>query len=545
MLRFLVEKTGADYRQWLALTKALIKKDFRESSMSSVLRHGKTGGRTFFTLIFYYLLTGLIFVPLVLSTPDVFMSSVLLITYTMFMIGSLILVEYHSVVISADDYFVLGYQPLSSRTFFLVKLANLLFYVLTFTLVLALPAILTFLFGDGIDLVLGATAFISVFLANLTVALTIILIYTVILKKAGPARLQNILALFQVGLAFFIYSGFFVLPRLMESRGFHEFDFANSPWVFVAPPAWFASYMSIAWNGGVPRAWLLAGLSLVAVGACGYFAFAKLSIGYAAAIATLETRQSAPQQKRKNFLKLFYFFLLAPEERVVARLIRNQFVHDNKFKMAVLGILPLTVFYLFLGTQQGPLANPFVTRDIDMGHSGLLYLLIFLFPMMLRTYVTQSDAFQASWIFYTTPTDISRLVLAEKNFLMIYFVLPFLLILSGTFYYHFGNLLHVLLHILVLGLLSHLFLQFAFLYSPDLPFSRPNVKGRRSMNLAMFLIFVPFIIYLGLPLIFEHVYGRPASFIVFTIAILLVSFVLEKLIKVRVSAQMKTLEFPA
>ena len=61
----------------------------------------------------------------------------------------------------------------------------------------------------------------------------------------------------------------------------------------------------------------------------------------------------------------------------------------------------------------------------------------------------------------------------------------------------------------------------------------------------MFLIFVPFIIYLGLPLIFEHVYGRPASFIVFTIAILLVSFVLEKLIKVRVSAQMKTLEFPA
>lgn len=544
MLRFLVEMTGADYPQWLALTRALIKKDFRESSMSSVLRHGKTGGRTFFTLIFYYLLTGLIFVPLVLSTPDIFLSATLLITYTMFMIGSLILVEYHSVVISADDYFVLGYRPLSSRTFFLVKLTNLLFYVLTFTLVLALPAILAFLFGDGLNLLLGMTAFVSVLLANLMVALVVILIYAVILKKAGPRRLQNILALFQVGLAFFIYSGFFVLPRLMENRVFYDFSFADSAWVFAAPPAWFASYLSIAWNGGVPRAWLLAALSLGALVAAGYFAFAKLSIGYACAIASLETRKPVVKQRRKNLLRLFYFFVLAPEERVVARLIRNQFVHDNKFKMAVLGILPLTVFYLFLGTQEGPLANPFVVKDIDMTHSGLLYLLIFLFPMMLRTYVTQSDAYPASWIFYTTPTDIRRLVLAEKNFLMVYFVLPFLLILGLTFYYNFGNLLHVLLHILVLGLLSHLFLQFAFLYSPDLPFSRPNIKGRRSMNLAMFLILVPFIIYLGLPLIFDNVYGQPASFVVFTITILLVSIVLENLIKVRVSLQMKTLEFP-
>ncbi|MFQ5772763.1 MAG: hypothetical protein ACE5HX_19665, partial [bacterium] len=221
----------------------------------------------------------------------------------------------------------------------------------------------------------------------------------------------------------------------------------------------------------------------------------------------------------------------------------NQFLYDNKFKMAVLGILPLTIFYLFIGLDKGTLPNPFENYKFEMSRTGLLYLLVFLFPMMLRTYVTQSDAYQASWIFYTTPIDVRRLVLSEKNFLMIYFVLPFLFLLGVIFYYYFRNLLHVLLHILVLGLLAHLFLQFAFLYSPDLPFSRPNIKGRRSRNLALFLILIPFMIYLLLPLIFKHVYTNSASFLIFIITTLTVSLILESLIQVRVSLYLKKFEF--
>jgi len=210
--------------------------------------------------------------------------------------------------------------------------------------------------------------------------------------------------------------------------------------------------------------------------------------------------------------------------------------------MAVLGILPLTMFYLLLGMEDGPLMNPFEYPDIRF-RNGFLYLLIFLFPMMLRTYVTTSDSYQSSWIFHTTPVNVKRIVLAEKNFLMIYFVLPFLLLLAIVFYYFFENLLHVLLHILVLGILAHLFLQFAFLYAPDLPFSRPNIKGSRSLNVAMLLIFVPFIIYLGLPLIFKYVYSNTGSFVTFAAVALIVSLILEKLIQVRVVSYQNKFEF--
>ncbi|MFQ6113637.1 MAG: hypothetical protein ACE5NG_06050, partial [bacterium] len=534
---------GVDYAQWSALTKASIRKDFRESSLSTTLRHGRSGGRIFFTLVFFYFITGLIFVPIVLDNQDVFFTGTLLISYTMFMIGGLILVEYSTVVISPDDYSVLGYRPISSKTFFFVRLTNILFYILTFTTVLALPATVAFFFTLGFNPTLGVAAFLSVLLANIATAMTMVLLYTFILKKVSLNRLQNLLAFFQVGLAFLIYSSFFIIPRLVGNSVVQTSEMSSSLWLKFLPSAWFSSYLTISLGEPMPSDWLLAAISILMTVALAYFALSKVSMGYSESLAAVSTLPADKKVASRRFVKPFLLFAQAHEERVVSKLIRNQFLHDNKFKMAVLGILPLTIFYLFIGIEGGPLPDPFEIHEFDMKRTGLLYLLVFLFPMMLRTYVTQSDAFQASWIFYTTPANVRRLILSEKNFLMIYFVLPFLFILGMIFYYYFHNLLHVLLHLLVLGLLAHLFLQLAFLYSPDLPFSRANVKGSRTRNLAVLLILIPFTIYLILPLIFEFVYSEAASFVTFTITMLTVSVILESLIQVRVTIYMKKLEF--
>lgn len=542
MFRHFLQRFDIDTVQWRALTKVFLKKDFRESSLSSSFSHGRSGGRVFYSLLFFYLLTGLIFVPIVVQNPDIFVTSTLLITYTMFMIGGLILVEYNSVIISPEDYALFGYQPISSPTFFFVKLTNILFYLLIYTTVLALPAIAGYIFSFGFNPVLGVTAFISVFLANFSVALSIILIYTVVLKKFTLHRLQNMLALLQIGLAFFIYTSFFFIPNMVESALFQKLDLANSPYLMFLPSSWFSAYLKIPLGLAGPLDWFFIFLSISMVCILCYLTFSKLSLGYSERLGVLFSKPETRIGKKKH-RQAVLGFTLTNEERVVSKLIRNQFLYDNKFKMAVLGILPLTIFYVFYSTQGGPLPNPFETHEFQMRRTGLLYLLIFLFPMMLRTFVTQSDAYQASWMFYTAPTDFARLIISEKNFLMIYFVLPFLLILGVIFLNYFGNLLHVLLHILVLGLLAHLFLQFAFLFSPDLPFSRPNVRGSRSRNLAMFLILVPFLLYLILPLIFKNVYPNPAGFLTFTITILTVSLILESLIKVRVSFYMKKFEF--
>ena len=544
MIARLLQAFGIDERQWRALTAAALKRDLRKSELSTSLSHGRSGRRVFTTLVFYYFVTGLIFVPIVVTYEDVRLTLAFLITYTTLMIGGLILIEYHSVVISPDDYEVLGYRPISSRTFFAARLSNLLFYVLVFTSVLALPSVVAFLFRDGGFRPLhAAAAFAAVFLANFTTALAIVVVYTAILKKVHLHTLENALAFLQVGMAFLVYSGFFIIPRLLESSSLQWQAIAHSRWLYLLPPTWFAAFVSLVSGQASSLDWLMALGALALVGLLACFAFSKLSLGYAQRLAALSALARKKGRVARRLTRPFMLFARAHEERVVSRLIRNQFLYDNKFKMAVLGILPLTIFYLLLGLEEGPLPDPFVTHQFSMSESGLLYLLVFLFPMMLRTYVTQSDHYQASWIFYTTPADVRRLILAEKNFLMIYFVLPFLFILGCIFYYSFGNLLHVLLHVLLLGLLGHLFLQFAFLYSPDLPFSRPNVKGSRSRNMAIFLVVIPFLTYAILPLVFRFVYSNAGRFVTLGVTLLAVSVILEHLITTRVVSHLKKHEF--
>ena len=144
MLTFFLEKLGIDSRQFKILSLAFLRRDFRASTMSVTLRHGRTGKRTFLILLFFYFISGLVFIPIILAISDIFLSATLLMTYTMVMIGGLIMVEYYSIVIAPEDYYVLGYQPISPRTFTAVKFANILFYVLIFSSILSLPGIISF-----------------------------------------------------------------------------------------------------------------------------------------------------------------------------------------------------------------------------------------------------------------------------------------------------------------------------------------------------------------------------------------------------------------
>ena len=543
MIKLILRRCGVDYTQWLALTKASIRMEFRASSIASTLRHGRTGKRTFFTLIFFYFFTGLFFALLVIANSDVFFTGTLLISYTMFMVGGLILVEYHTIVVSPDDYEVLSYRPIPSRTYFFVKLSSILFYILVFTSVMALPAMVAFTFTLGFKPILGMTALVAVCLANFTISLAMIIMYSLILKKISMDSLQNVLAYFQLTISFIIYGGYFFLPRILINTKIEDLHLPNSSLLMLFPPTWFSSYFRIVLGKTVPFDWILSVFSILITGILGYFALSKISLSYSESLAALAAMPSKKGNAKEKVQKSFNFLIYGFEERVVSKLILSQFKHDNKFKLAVLGILPLTLFYLLFGVEEGPLPNPFETAEFGMGRIGILYFAVLLFPLMLRTYVTQSDAYQAAWIFYTTPSQINDLILAEKNFLMKFFVVPYLFILGIIFYYYFTKIYQVILHLLVLGFLAHLFLQLAFLYSPDLPFSRPNIRGSRSRNLYVFLVLIPFVIYLILPLIFKMVYQSSLTFITFIMTFLVVSILLEKVVKVRITLKMKKLEF--
>ncbi len=535
----MLAKYGVDPGQLFALTRALVKCDLRRTVSSPTSRTANTGSRNFYFLLVFYLLLGLSLIPLIVNQQNLFAINFLLLSYSMFVVGSQILIEYHGIIISPEDHRVIGPLPVSSRTFFLAKLINLLIYILTFTAVIAMPAVIAILVYYGTRF--GVATCLAVFLSNLSTALLVVMLYAFLMTRINAKKLQAFLSGFQIVFGFMVYGAFFALSYLLDSSLMQTIKSAQ--WAYAFPQGWFSSYVLLAAGETESTNLVLTVVSLFWTGSLLYLVAGKLSSTYAEGLEVL----AAGPEKSHRPPAAKSWFVTRPggsfEARAVSHLIVQQFRHDNKFKMSVLAILPLTFFYFLLGTQEGPLSNPFIDPYFEMGRSGLLYMLVFLFPMMLRTQVTHSDAYQAAWIFYSTPASLDRLVVAQKNFLMRFFVIPFLLLLGMIFFFHFEHLAHVVLHILVLGLLSHLFLQLAFMLAPDLPFSRPHVKGQQSRRLIVVVLVILVTLYTGFPLMFRYFYAELSAFLIFFVSLGILNIAVEALLHARIGRVLRRAEF--
>jgi hypothetical protein len=176
----------------------------------------------------------------------------------------------------------------------------------------------------------------------------------------------------------------------------------------------------------------------------------------------------------------------------MALLIRSQFRNDQRFRMSVLGILPLTLLYVFMAVRDGGMVDPFVPLELTSRRGGptfsLVTMAIMMFPTMLKVSLSHSDTFRASWIFFACPADRLRMVRSSRSVLVTFFLLPYLLFVTAIYAYMIGNIFHAAVHMALLGLFSFLCLELVVFIDPELPFSRPPQKGKNS-TLTLILIF--------------------------------------------------------
>lgn len=533
---------GVDLMQWRVLTRTMIKLD---------LRVGGFGGRAFgdesnATLqaalrVMMYLAMGVGFSLVAGLMTDVFLSGVIVLTGVMFMLGSMLLIDYQSVITSPDDYHILGYQPISSRTYFAVRLTNVLIYAGIPTTAFALPVALGYgLSGGRVDLALGAAGLLAVYGMGLMTTLAIVVLYAGILRVMSPERLERALSYLQLVMGFAVYGGYFGATTLINRDTFQELTLDHAGWVLVHPASWFASYLELA--SGRAGVWELgpAVFSVVFVLVLVRTAGGRLSLEYSEQFGALlsagAARTGSARRTTGRTSPLARWWLGTGEARTVGLLARAQFRHDQKFRLAVLGVLPMTALYLLMSLRQGGVGDPFVAEPRAAGdaNSPLLLIAVTLFPVMLKAALAHSDAYRASWIFYASPADHARIVLGLKRYVLRAFVAPYLALIAVAFAYLFGHVGHAVAHVVTLGLLSHLFLQLAVLADPDLPFSKPMKKGERSSAMIALMIALSFAAVAGMFVIRRWVYPSVAVTIGMMAAIVALSAGIDRLIGVRV-----------
>jgi ABC-2 type transport system permease protein len=537
----LYDRLGIDRDQWQALVRAAIKLDFRTVGLD--LRGRRPSGgplRMVLRVSLIYVLTGAMLGAIVLAARDEFTSGVLIVSAAMFLVALSVLVEYHAVVVSPDDHLVIGALPVSSRTYFAARLTNLLFYILLQATAFGLLPVLAYTFAGGFRPHLGLAAAAALYLSSTTSALAMVSLYAALLRFVHPTRLKRVLSYVQLALSFVVYGGWALLVQFAGTRSRGALEPIDSAWWFFNPASWFASYLELALGSLSPRHWLSAAGSLILLATLGVLALRYLSFDYSERLGALSAAGERPREARAGArLPVFR----RNEGRAVALLIRAQFRQDLRFRLSVLSILPLTLVYLFYGLRQGPLLDPFVHPDSALQGWFLLYMAVLAFPLILIPQMAQSDAYRASWIFYSTPASRPALVLSMKGFMTAYFVLPYLAFVGLIMSYFFESVFHVILHMMVLALVGHITLQIAVRLLPGLPFSQPVQKGSQPGRfLAMWLV-LSAVSAVILPALSFWIYPSLARSVATLVGLGLATSLLERVLRMRLERLTSGMEF--
>jgi hypothetical protein len=211
--------------------------------------------------------------------------------------------------------------------------------------------------------------------------------------------------------------------------------------------------------------------------------------------------------------------------------------------MAILGIIPLILFYLLLGLNQGALADPF-SPDARSSAGVPLYMAVVFMPMTLHASLHYSDSWRAAWIFFATPASAARLIVAAKNIVTVWFLGGYLLLLAAIWSYYYDRIWHAFFHAAVIGLLAHMLLQITVMLRPSLPFAAEPRKVERSARLYSVLFFGSMIAAI-IPIFLPYVYGSAWLTAVVVALMVAITAALEYTLRLRVAEAIGDLEFRA
>jgi hypothetical protein len=528
---------GIDLAQWRALTRTYLLMDLRRSG-GAAQAAGRSGASAvpFAALLVSSLLNSVVIALLAFLVRDTFTAALLMVTMIGLTISMLLLVDFAGSVMSAEDYWVIAPRPVGSRTYFAARLAAVLAYVLAIAGIMSAAPAVVFAWRHGLGAGGAAGAMLAALLSATAGSALIIGIYTHLVARLDSARLVRVMSGIHLVATGLSLGGFFLVMRGFEDARIRDASAADLDWIWYAPPAWFAALVPALGGIGEGSAIAVASLAVAVTVALLWLSAGTLSIEFAATLS--EARAATPARRRRRLDRIAGF--RDREGYVVATLVRAQFRHDLRFRLGVLAVIPMMLFYLAIGWDQGALADPF--RPGGPTGAALIYLPLAFLPMILQGALQHSEHWRAAWIFRAAPADPARLVLAMKNFVAVFFIGGYALAIGTIWAFAYDQVWHAVVHTAVIAAGAHMLLQAVVALSPALPFSKEPTRAGQSGRLTA-LFFVAMMGAVIVPPLLPFAYARPAAFAALVAAILAGTYVLERRLHRRARAYAEELEF--
>jgi len=539
---------GADWDHFRALLRISIQIDFRGSwgreghrrRLSPILR----------SMIFYVIMGGSLAGSLVSRTTP-FLFSLLTLAYSMVMMAFGVILEFGNAIINPDDADVLVHRPIRSRTYFLAKLGNLLFYVLLMGTALCLLPSLLGIWVPGCGWTFPMAFFPMAVVANLATACFVVLIYTGLLRVLHYERFRDVLAYLQMGLAFVIFFSYQFIPRM--GREFIQMGTdVSGAWLLITPPAWFAGGVQILLGAQRSIDIQLLLIGVVVTLFLALFSFRRISLQYASQIAEQRTVSGSKKKgtvgggkvRREGWVGRWVGRLLRSPEAVAGFQLTSKLMQrDRSVKMGIYPVFGIPLAVLLLAVLENELMDPFAHGPFS-GQDKVSAVVVFFVFFMIYFFLmgmTYSREWEAAWVYHATPIGSpGRFYRGVKMAILLRLMVPFFVVL-GLIYVTRIPPVHCIQHAISLFLFGLVAFSAVSFVVKAYPFSQKRERGERMQRFSFLFFVMPF---LGMTILLQTVaYKNNLIWWVTQGGLLILFFVSEKLVVKRLDRILRHKEF--
>ncbi len=454
----------------------------------------------------------------------------------LFMLASLLITDFTSVLIDVRDNSILLPRPVNDRTVLLAKVLHIVVHLSRLLLPMALPVTVFLFLRQG-----WAAAVALLCLMVVACGFTIFLInavYLLVLRFTTAQRFQSIISWFQIVFAVVLYGGYQLVPRVADMEAVQRFSITDISYARLLPPFWFAAAWEFV-SGQAPGRWPWFLLSLAcsagsiwlvvrflapaftnrlaalpqATGHNGtdlQAAGQSLSPAYTGATAMPTSPQPLAAVVRPASLaeKLAAWFCRSRPEVAAFLFCWKWTARNREFKMKVYPTFGYLAVWFFLSFYRH--FSGYTTADqLVPVFLGMIYFSSFILFNALQQ-VSHSSQYKASWIFWVSPLAApGPLLLGSFKAILAKFYLPIALLLTIV---GLGWIGPVILPNLVLALSNQLAIccLVVWVQHRKLPASLPPITQNKGSSFlqAIFLLLVSglvggghFLLYRFLPVV--------------------------------------------
>lgn len=350
-----------------------------------------------------YLLSGLLALTFIGQPP--FLLSLYLHGMTLLFLGMFVATTAGEILFNKDESEILLHRPVDPKTLLWAKVAVLLKISLWMACAFNLVGLFVGTMGDGGTWVFIPAHLLSTGISAIFCAGGVVLLYQICLRWFGQERLDSLMTMTQVVLMIVLVAGSQMVPHIMRGMKDSASGFVGEWWIFLLPPAWFASIDQVLSGTAGRPIW---GMALLGVGVTitvVLLAFGRMARFYHEGLQSMnESRPSKPRKiaKRRLIERLadlppFSWMLRDPITRATFGLTVAYMLRDRDTKLRLYpGMAPIIMMPAVFLFQGGSDSISDFGVAIAGGYLGLV-------PLLALNLLQYSQSWQAADIYRVAP----------------------------------------------------------------------------------------------------------------------------------------------